>query len=363
MNRGLLVLLISMFIGILVFNFTALSLKEFKAGDIGLGIATTSHDAFLDTLQISQSHGNTDQIAQAYQQFQSDRNGIALWIGNSQLHAINFYQPNDHLAVEYANLKSISRNGQIRYLQLSSPNINYKEKLIYYLKARVSNLKINWLIIAATFRGFHFLSVRESFLNHLRNIELDSLTLNDTISKDLASQIDLNSEAQPDETPQDVAENKMVWTIEKIWPAYDYRGNVRSKLRILPGFWFQKFSTKNNFYDGADFSLKQNLLYLDELLGQCASDGVNVLIYKSPHPQSNEKFQYNQTQYKNTFKQIAHLAAKYQNVHFIDLESIVPLNYWGKSNRGWLDIFHFKDEGHQILGSHIDSYFKSIEME
>ncbi len=46
-----------------------------------------------------------------------------------------------------------------------------------------------------------------------------------------------------------------------------------------------------------------------------------------------------------------------KNVHFLDLENIIPEKYWGLTNRGRKDVFHFTDEGHQRLGMNMCDHF------
>jgi len=38
------------------------------------------------------------------------------------------------------------------------------------------------------------------------------------------------------------------------------------------------------------------------------------------------------------------------NVHYRDFETIVPARYWGLTNHYRPDVFHFQNQGHEILG-------------
>ena len=47
----------------------------------------------------------------------------------------------------------------------------------------------------------------------------------------------------------------------------------------------------------------------------------------------------------------------------MDLTNVIPQEYWGKTNLGYPDIFHFQETGHQILADslfhNLNKFFKS----
>ena len=78
------------------------------------------------------------------------------------------------------------------------------------------------------------------------------------------------------------------------------------------------------------------------------------LIHFSRHP----CFSYNKEQYKLFKKEVKTIAQK-NGAHFINLENLVPADYWGTKNtttlgeKQELDFMHFQSKGHQLLAERL----------
>lgn len=356
-------LLAALLIGVASYHWIGLSLKNFKAGDVGLGVMTTSHDAFWEQQQISQSHGDMDKVLPTLKKFKAQNHPTVLITGNSQLHSINEYQEGNQLAVYYANLEAQKNQDKLRYVQLSSPNINLHELLVYYLNCIQHQNIPAYLAIGVPYRSFHLAGLREAFAQALQTIDLTSLDLPEDIQsyyQDYQQAEETVEAITPtSQTPQDQLESYLVEELEENWQAYRYRGNVRSKLRILPGHWYQQLFVEKYELKGTDFTINQNIQFLKALFAIANQHGTQILVYQPPHPEKESKMDYDHKDYLQFFAQLEKTCAEFDGVKFERLDKIVPVEYWGMNNRGWLDIFHFKNEGHQILGKALHQNFST----
>lgn len=358
-----LIILISLVAGTVIFDRIAMNLQDFHAGDIGLGIATSSHQNEFEGLPINQTHGDMDQIVSTIKMLKDQKREIVLLLGNSQLHSINYYKNGDHLAVYYLNEMAVSFGSNLRFVQLSSPNINFQEMLIYYLTLRQKNCLPDWITIGATYRSFQLSSVRESFLSHLNEIDLANQSLDNESFLSFVTLLPPKQETNKteDRSMQEKLESSLEQLMEDNWEAYRYRGNVRSRIKIIPGIFYQKYFARTTFYDGSDAAEKANTSYFIQTMDLAARDSVKVLVYQPPHPDSDDPFQYDRSKYDLCFERIQTVCTQLQGAYYRSFEDAVPLEFWGLNNRGRLDVFHFKDAGHQMLAEKIFHSFQELK--
>ena len=112
----------------------------FDPADFGLGRNTFTADAHLDGRRVSGQPRDIDALLTTSRSGRAAGRPLALWIGASQLHAINRMEQGDQLAVYYASQAARRRSSKVAYVQLSSPNANLCDLLGYYLAFRRSGL-------------------------------------------------------------------------------------------------------------------------------------------------------------------------------------------------------------------------------
>ena len=93
---------------------------------------------------------------------------------------------------------------------------------------------------------------------------------------------------------------------------------------------------------------------LDTLLELAQRDGVAVLVYKAPHRPEEPVFYHDQTSYDRFFE-VSESRFRSEGIHYVDLQEIVPSVHWGFLRSGVPDVFHFRVDGHRLLGSHVDA--------
>ena len=96
-----------------------------------------------------------------------------------------------------------------------------------------------------------------------------------------------------------------------------------------------------------------NLDALDSLLRLAHYDGAEVLLYKPPHRPGWQTFYHDRERY-DAFAQALEARSRRGGFRYLDLEAIVPERYWGTTNQGQPDVFHFSDDGHRRLAQAID---------
>ena len=146
--------------------------------------------------------------------------------------------------------------------------------------------------------------------------------------------------------------------MERGWPAYAARGNLEARLGITLRFavlekvnlWMERRSPPI-----PATRLAWNIAALDSLIALAKCDGVELLIYKPPHRPGWKTFYHERGAYDRFFAELEARCVR-EGLHYLDLETIVPERYWGTTNTGLPDVFHFQDHGHRQLGRAIDDF-------
>jgi lysophospholipase L1-like esterase len=107
--------------------------------------------------------------------------------------------------------------------------------------------------------------------------------------------------------------------------------------------------------------MERNHEALVALVALARHDGAKVLLYRQPHRPGEVPFYHNRAAYDAYYQRVAALADTSDGVYALDLETIVPAEYYGRTNSGRPDAFHFTDRGHRILAEHLSAFFAQQE--
>lgn len=360
---------VGLMLGLLAYTALGQSQADFDPEELGLGANTiTRRPAPLDGHTTAGGLDELAALADATRAFRRGRHAVALWLGASQLHGLNNPKPDDHVAISFAQQAATDRGAALRYVQMSSPNATYYDLLATYLVLRAADARPDVLVVAVTYDDF-----RETATRHYENrAALEALdwpaleALGGAGIEELHKQV--NALAKRDEkdegTPQDRLENALVDLLEDLWPAYEARGPVRSRARVawraalasVLGGRFQRVGGK--VPPSTDAWAKKAL---DALIAVARADGVEVALYQPPHRPDQPVFYYVRADYDARFAELQARAAKGE-VHFTSFEGLVPDAYWGVTNEGRPDCFHFEVEGHRRLGRAVDAWLGSLDL-
>lgn len=351
-------IVLTILIGFTLFIYANYCAQEFNPSEIGLGKNTTSHKSSHNGILRSAIGANIDTVLTNMLERKKLSSGkIALWIGNSQLHAINLFKAGDKLAIDYLseNIDSLQRG--IEVFQISSPHLNILEELVYLSELNNKDILPDILIIPITFRSFHFNSIRNKFkgLEGYSNVEkiIKREKVVDFFSYEKSLEKKKNASVK-NETPQDITENIIETELIKRVPYFSERKNTKSFIKYLPKWLIHKVSPKrNNVGIGLKDNIELSCDALKDLIAFSNNNGITLLFYHVPHPQSPNSFFYDMESYKGFKKKVDRIIQENTTVSVHDLSQTIPDNLWGLNNDGNKDIYHFQSKGHKMLGNQI----------
>ena len=351
--------LIAIAAGILVFSILGSWAANFDPAADGFGKnwQSFSHVEFDGTT----IRGQIEEVVTSAQKLQADGAYVVLWLGASQLHTISGARDNDVIAVHHANRLSADSGSNRRYVQLSYGNANLYELLAAYIRVRQSGFKPNELVLAITYDDFRETGVRDQ----LKLAETDDLAvLNASAIDYLIEQTSIVAapEASPVErnatagTPQEKLEEKLLHSIEEYWPAYSFRQQLKGKLEIA---WKEKItrmvlgSERRNSVVVASELLDENLSALDAIRIISDEDNTKLTLYRQPLLKKTDFSYYVLADYSHFAETLSGYSRQF-GLNYRDFDSLVPNEFYGITNSGLPDYFHFNGKGHLILAESID---------
>lgn len=356
-------------LGVVTFHWLSNKVKGIDPNSPGLGQNTIMTFSRYEDHRVS-SH-DPHLLKPAIQTAQERGHEVVFWLGASQLHAINFFSEGDDLAVGYANQLSDQSDSQRRYVQYSGGNANFHELLCAYLQLREAGKKPDTLVVALTYDDLRE-NVRPMILECIKKkygILQSDLGIQGLANLAAEGVQDNFGEQDPmarNPTAGSLQEDLEAWAVGKLesaWPAYGRRGQVLTIIRILMR------STIARVFGGVfnrrtpevpEGTKKRNQRALEVLVQLARKDGLQVCLYQQPHRPGLEPFLHNRAKYNAWHQAIEKWAGETSGVFYKDLETIVPVHLWGLTSEGRPDCFHFRDEGHRLLGSAIESWLQSL---
>ncbi|MCK6458150.1 MAG: SGNH/GDSL hydrolase family protein [Phycisphaerae bacterium] len=349
-------------LGAVAFSVEASRYSNYNPGEAGLGLNTVSRSGTWENREI------TGDVTDAVRYFRLSNRKVALWLGASQLHAINRYEGGDELAVVYASEAARTRGARLAYVQMSTANANLHDLLGFYLSARLAGARPDALLVGMTYDDLREPGVQDGVLRRLPRIPPDVVQVGGAGVEDLIAAIGAARRPQATKapirrtategTPQEELENALIRSLEGGWPAYRHRGKlaaaaqvaVMSQLATVMG-GFMKRRAEPIPPDRQAWNLRA----FDSLVALARADGTTLVVYRPPHRPGEDPFYYDRAAYDAFFAQLRERCER-DGLLFADFESIVPAEYWGLTNEGRPDVFHFRVEGHRLLGAAMDRY-------
>ena len=164
----LVALVVGLALGPVLYSLVAAPLDDFKPEDTALGQDTNSFEAFFDGRRVSSRYPReVPELVESWHELAAEGREVLLWMGASQLHAVNQLGPEDQLAVYYANERARTRGSRTAYLQFSLPNANLHDLLGVYLRFRQQGLIPQRLVLALTYDDLREPGFNESSLRFL----------------------------------------------------------------------------------------------------------------------------------------------------------------------------------------------------
>ena len=360
-------------IGVLGFNLLGSRAAQFDPTMPGLGRDTTALGSSLfEGRVVSGYPSNAPVVAETARLFRQQGHQVALWLGASQVHAINDYASGDELAVVYANRAAAERGASVRYVQISDPNANLNEMLSAYLQLRQLGVRPDWIIVPLVYDDLREPSIRPGYLETLAP-SLDALrseggpgienliTERDRMSGEMPQRAPVDRSAVSG-TPQEQLEDYLVAHLEGTWEAYRNRNKVSALIEVEGRAAFMRvlMSGDRPFRIDVPADMAQwNGRALDSIIQMARVDGYRVLMYLQPYRPGEELFHYDRQAYEAFAAATASRCAR-DGVTLVDLSNLVPAELYGLTSDGQPDVFHFRDGGHRLLGGAVDRQLESV---
>jgi hypothetical protein len=324
--------------------------------ELALGKETQSYFAVEDGISVHcKNVKDAEKCLEGFSKKRTDR--AVLWLGNSQVHAVNQLKPGQETATPKL-YRWLSGQGR-HLLTFSQANASFQEHYVMftYLKER---LPLSILIIGAVFDDTRESGIRDDIslafadaptvkalgstgiggkiLLDNRKVEApnaDFAGMEDTVQKTFESAIN-----------KSLDENMSLWSNRKQMRGEIYRFLYRTRNAIF-GI---KPSSKRRLLKGR-YDL--NIQALEAMLESARKSGIKVLLYTAPL-RNDVPTPYIMSEYEMFKMDMQDMALKYEAT-YANLEDIVPGEYWGMKDstsaggEPEYDFMHFNSFGHEIL--------------
>ena len=358
MNKGFYLILFFYFSAIFTSIILLYSFYKFKDTvefeNIALGEGTRTVEAFVKNekvhcLKLSNIKTCIDPASKR------KKKASILWLGNSQLHAINQPKISDN-PVSAIAAKELRRY-QLDLLTFSQPNANLTEHYILF-EMLYTLYPFEMLILPAVFDDTREQTIRQDVRLALGNSSVISILKKSDIGKKV---IEITNEKMKNDkqTIQDRSEESISMYLEKCcqWERLreQIRGSISLSLYKLRNFIFR--ITPNSVRGKVTTIYEQNMLAFEATLKSARTKNVKVLVYIPPL-RSDVKIPYDLNEYQQFTKEVSALSNSL-GANFVNLQQIVPGNLWGlkestnMSGKLEYDFMHFQAKGHKILAKHI----------
>jgi hypothetical protein len=289
-----------------------------------------------------------------------------LWLGNSQLHAVNQYKGGDRSAPEILHRSLRSSGGYL--VTFSEPNASLQEHLALfaYLLPRI---RPDVLILPLVFDDFRETGIRAEILPALRDKAAREALSTSEVGKALVTEVDQSRQDDGDfagiaATVQERSERALAqWLSEhsKAWRARpEARGETLLWLYQLRNAAFGiKPTTSRKIIPGR---LAKNWAALEAILALARQSRMSVYLYVVPI-RNDVKIPYAETEYEAFKQRVLREFWSRQGIVTLNLERVVANGLWGtKASTGLgdepeYDFMHFQGRGHEALA---DALLKAI---
>jgi hypothetical protein len=350
--------------GLNYFSFDRLSDRDLE--ELALGKETSASLGRVENRQVH-CHDFTDAslCIDGYRGTSDDE--VILWLGNSQLHAINQMKPGDETASVILNRRFKSDSKY--FMTFSQPNANLQEHYVLF-EYLVQQLSIKTLVLPVVMDSMRNTNIRSGLSGILKQDDVSTQLEKSSIGRLLLSNqgsYEVGYDRPPtNDAEEEHTEKYLNARLESMWPLFEDRNSLRSKVFIFL-YQFRNWlfginpTTTRKVIPGR-YAL--NIQALETFLQSSNMHGVKVLLYIVP-VRNDIKIPYDLAQY-NAFKLEMSTVAKKFGARFANLESLVPAKYWGRKNttnledRQEIDFMHFQAGGHKLLANQVYQELQSL---
>lgn len=284
---------------------------------------------------------------------------VVLWLGNSQVHAINHYRPGEETAAP--ELHGLLQDRDRYFLTLSQPNANLQEHYLLFAHL-VDKLPVKTLVLPVVFDDMREEGVRTSLAAALKDPDTRGILGGTPVGQSLVANHGDQDAAGNDmaalaDTVQEYSERRLNEGLERVWPLWAERPELRGEFLL-------SLYLLRNWVLGIDPSSTRKMIpgryannreAFQAILDLAGERGIDVLVYVVPL-RNDVKVPYDLEEYAAFKAEMATLADR-PGVRFANLEDLVPADLWGAKAATTLgggeelDFMHFQAGGHRLLAA------------
>jgi len=276
-----------------------------------------------------------------------------LWLGNSQLHLVNQFRQGDQIAPYWMRGELSCPDVTVPF-GFSLANANLQELYVLATYA-ASQIPVHMILLELCFDDMREDGLRADFSDFLDEAGLKRVTAN-PVGREIigTAQSSWREQVSSDEkkqsaTAQDSLEDGLSDALSGIWPLWRERAQQRGQM-VLDLYFLRnavlgiKPTTVRKMIVPR---YERNMGALRQLLADARRDGIKVIGYVAPLRQ-DVPMPYDPAQYRAWKSAVSVMAQEY-GAQLLNLEAIVPPQYWGSNVGEDIDFMHFRGEGHKIL--------------
>ena len=361
-HKSTIFLMLPVIFGAILFLYFLLNMdvSSTKMEEFALGKETVSFFAKVDDFPIH--CGDVDNASQCIEGWQNrGKKPVVLWLGNSQLHAVNQMK----IGEKTASLLLHNKLKKLGYdvITFSEPNANLQEHLVLFQYLR-RKLPVKILILPLVMDDTRETGLRGSIAKALSDPEvrksIEVTRIGKKLIKNNSNVADTDMKGIVDTVQIRVEKKINDWLVEntdswKLRP--ELRGNVFINIYKLRNYMFNITPTSKRAIIKGRY--QDNLAALREIFNLAHENNTSVLSYIVPI-RNDLEIPYVRDEYKAFKRDIDELARKHKNTH-VNLEGLVQSKLWGSKQatsvgaKSEVDFMHFQAGGHHLLAEKLEN--------
>jgi len=360
-ERGAISLLFPLLTGCVAAVSLLTGLRYFNDGDFtqaGLGNETASYFAQYLGHPI---HGNAaESVAPIVGGFTvRGAKSAIVWLGNSQLHGVNQYQPGQSSAPEYLFHRVREQNCDV--LTISPPNGNLQEHLLLFEHLR-QQLPVRMLLLPVVLDDMRETGIRDELASLTTDVPTREALQKSEIGRRLLATTKPTSTSTDDlaglnATVQESVERALNAWLDRHFSFWAIRSQARGAFFVtlieLRDVIFRIDRSTARPVIASRYA--QNRAALEAILAAAQQANIEVLVYVPPVRQDVGP-PYGSGEYHKYKEDLAELTSQY-DMPLVDFDALVPGPLWGELVywslvRGTVreyDFMHFQAGGHKLL--------------
>lgn len=273
------------------------------------------------------------------------------WLGNSQLHLINQFQPGAHLAPYWLRQELDCAVP----LGMSLANANLQEQYVLAGYA-ASHLPARMILLELCFDDMREDGLRVEFSGFL-DASARARLISNPAGREIVTRAEAvwgNADAADENDglkgfAQKPVEDWLDKALSGFWPLWKDRSNLR--IQVLTNLYF----LRNALLGIKSTTVRKmiapryarNMKALEQLLRDARQRGIAVVAYVAPIRQG-VALPYDAQEYRQWKIAVSDMARQH-GANLVNLEALVPPALWGTYSTDDIDFMHFRGEGHKLL--------------